>query len=342
MRRLLVTLILGVFLASAAGCADLGISNPFESTPTAANSQLLGISLPAGMELSTQHCARTTGSDGQPQGMETAYGQADRMQVAQSLFNNMQGAGWNVRMSLRKADRIMLAFENGNRLAVISLYSQTVYSCVAEIWVSEKMADGSSLNLLPLRGEGGQNSGGFGGFGGSSDGVSGGGFESNGPATAAVSRRPTAAARRLRWATAGAGAPLRAAAAAAVCRSVCCERVALPQQPPFRGQASASGRVRLHRLLQGAGSAARPARPGHPRFRHPHRRRAPFRDAPAFRGPGRHAGLWPHVRGRRGLRSSGAGPAGPGHAGGPGLGRRPVASGGRSGVGHALGAGAGL
>ena len=92
MRRLLVTLILGVFLASAAGCADLGISNPFESTPTAASSQLLGISLPAGMELSTQHCARTTGSDGQPQGMETAYGQADRMQVAQSLFNNMQEA----------------------------------------------------------------------------------------------------------------------------------------------------------------------------------------------------------------------------------------------------------
>lgn len=128
-------------------------------------------------------CARTTGSDGQPQGMETAYGQADRMQVAQSLFNNMQGSGWNLRMSLRKADRIMLAFENGNRLAVISLYSQTVYSCVAEIWVSEKLADGSSLNLLPLRGEGSQNSGGFGGFGGSSDGASGGGFESNGPAT---------------------------------------------------------------------------------------------------------------------------------------------------------------
>lgn len=180
MRRLLVTLILGVSLASAAGCADLGISNPFESTPAATSSQLLGISLPAGMELSTQHCARTTGSDGQPQGMETAYGQADRMQVAQSLFNTMQGAGWNVRMSLRKADRIMLAFENGNRLAVISLYSQTVYSCVAEIWVSEKLPDGSSLNLLPLRGEGGQNSG---GFGGSSGGASGGGFESNGPAT---------------------------------------------------------------------------------------------------------------------------------------------------------------
>lgn len=178
MRRLLVTLILGVFLASAAGCADLGISNPFESAPTAASSQLLGISLPAGMELSAQHCARTTGSDGQPQGMETAYGQADRMQVAQSLFNSMQGSGWTLRMSLRKADRIMLAFENGNRLAVINIYPQTVYSCVTEIWVSEKLADGSSLNLLPLRGEGSQNSGGSGG----SDGASG-GFESNGPAT---------------------------------------------------------------------------------------------------------------------------------------------------------------
>ena len=93
-------------------------------------------------------------------------------------------------MSLRKADRIMLAFENGNRLAVISLYSQTVYSCVAEIWVSEKLADGSSLNLLPLRGEGSQNSGGFGGFGGSSDGASGGGFESNGPATGGGFKTP--------------------------------------------------------------------------------------------------------------------------------------------------------
>ena len=99
------------------------------------------------MELSAQHCARTTGSDGQPQGMETAYGQADRMQVAQSLFSSMQGAGWNLRMSLRKADRIMLAFESGNRLAVISLSSQTVYSCVAEIWVSEKLPDGSSLKM---------------------------------------------------------------------------------------------------------------------------------------------------------------------------------------------------
>ena len=202
--RLLVTLILGVFLASAAGCADLGISNPFESTPTAANSQLLGISLPAGMELSTQHCARTTGSDGQPQGMETAYGQADRMQVAQSLFNNMGSSlvalGNNyattesqiMEMALRMAgagkqveltEAQVLGFENGNRLAVINIYPQTVYSCVTEIWVSEKMADGSSLNLLPLRGEGSQNSGGFGGFGGSSDGASGGGFESNGPAT---------------------------------------------------------------------------------------------------------------------------------------------------------------
>ena len=167
MRRLLVTLILGVSLASAAGCADLGISNPFESSPAATHSQLLGIGLPAGMELSAQHCARTTGSDGQPQGMETAYGQADRMQVAQSLFSSMQGADWNLRMSLRKADRIMLAFESGNRLAVISLSSQTVYSCVAEIWVSEKLPDGSSLNLLPLRGEGSQS----------------GGFESSGPAT---------------------------------------------------------------------------------------------------------------------------------------------------------------
>ncbi len=90
MRRLLVTLILGVSLASAAGCADLGISNPFESSPAATHSQLLGIGLPAGMELSAQHCARTTGSDGQPQGMETAYGQADRMQVAQSLFTKFR------------------------------------------------------------------------------------------------------------------------------------------------------------------------------------------------------------------------------------------------------------
>ena len=99
MRRLLVTLILGVSLASAAGCADLGISNPFESTPTAASSQLLGISLPAGMELSTQHCARTTGSDGQPQGMETAYGQADRHRDTYMEYDGKAGCCGHIRPS---------------------------------------------------------------------------------------------------------------------------------------------------------------------------------------------------------------------------------------------------
>lgn len=184
MRRLLVTLILGAFLACAAGCADLGITNPFESSPTAVQSQLLGISLPAGMAISAQHSARTTGSDGQQQGMETAYGQTDRLRVAQDLCTAMQGAGWNLRLSLRKADRIMLTFENGNRIAVITLYPQAVYSCVVELWVSEKLPDGASPNLLPLRGEGSQSSGGFGGFGGSSgDSAAGGGFEGEAPAT---------------------------------------------------------------------------------------------------------------------------------------------------------------
>lgn len=187
MRRLLVTLILGAILACAAGCADLGISNPFESSPTAVQSRLLGITLPAGLEISTKHCARTTGGDGQPSGMETAYGKLDQLQVAQSLCTSLQGAGWNLRMSLRKTDRAMLAFESGNRIAVIFLSSQAVYSCVAEIWVSEKLPDGSSPNLLPLRGESGPNGGfgSFGGFGGGSgsDSASSGGFESDAPAT---------------------------------------------------------------------------------------------------------------------------------------------------------------
>lgn len=176
MRRLLVTLILAAILAGAAGCADLGISNPFGSSPAVRQSRLLGISLPAGMELSVQHSSQTAGSDGQPQGMETLYGQADRQQVARSLYDSLQGQGWNVRMSLRKGEHTMLAFENGNRLAVIAISSQTVYSCVAEIWVAEKQPDGSPLNILPL---GGQSGGHDGAAGGASDG----GFESNGPAT---------------------------------------------------------------------------------------------------------------------------------------------------------------
>lgn len=178
MRRLLVTLILAAILAGAAGCADLGISNPFGSSPAVRQSRLLGISLPAGMELSVQHSAQTTGSDGQPQGMETLYGQADRQQVAQSLYSSLQGLGWNVRMSLRKGEHTMLVFENGNRLAVIAISSQTVYSCVAEIWVAEKQPDGSPLSILPL---GGGQGGGHDGT--AASGASGGGFEDNGPAT---------------------------------------------------------------------------------------------------------------------------------------------------------------
>lgn len=151
MRRTLVTLALGLLLATAQGCASMGVSNPFSNDPLtggadAATSQLLDVPLPAGMQRYASHGYLDYGADGGRQGLETLRGNVDAGQAAQTLFAALQSQGWQLRLSLRKGDRAVYVYDKGNGMAVLAFRRQTVMTIV-EIWAGGRLPDGSGLSL---------------------------------------------------------------------------------------------------------------------------------------------------------------------------------------------------
>lgn len=140
MPRLFVILCLCAFSALAGGCASLGIDNPFSSGGSR-QSQLLGVTLPAGMTLSPDH-SRVSGGDG----VEVAFGQVESAVVAQNLFNSLQGAGWQMRLQQTRPGKGVYVYESGERLAVVHVESQTVQTVVT-ICAGNRLPDGSMLNL---------------------------------------------------------------------------------------------------------------------------------------------------------------------------------------------------
>lgn len=141
MPRLFVTLSLCALFALTAGCASLGIDNPFGPGENTRQSQLLGVAFPAGMSLSGDH-SRVSGSEG----VEVAFGQVTAAAAAQSLFNSLQAAGWQLRLQQSRASKGIYVYENGERMAVIVVESQTVQTVVT-ICAGNRLPDGSMLSL---------------------------------------------------------------------------------------------------------------------------------------------------------------------------------------------------
>ncbi len=162
MPRLFVTLSLCALLALTGGCASLGIDNPFGPGENTRQSQLLGVSFPAGMSLSGDH-SRVSGSEG----VEVAFGQVTSSAAAQGLFNNLQAAGWQLRLQQSRASKGIYVYENGERMAVVVVESQAVQTVVT-ICAGNRLPDGSMLSLTG--GGGGSDAG------ETSDAGSGGGF----------------------------------------------------------------------------------------------------------------------------------------------------------------------
>lgn len=158
MPRLFVTLCLCALCALAGGCASMGIENPFSSGGNR-QSQLLGVSLPSGMSLSSDH-SRVSGSEG----VEVAFGQVESAVAAQHLFNSLQGAGWQMRLQQTRPGKGIYVYESGDRLAVIHVESQTVQTVVT-ICAGSRLPDGSMLNL-PVASDAADSGGEGDGFGG--------------------------------------------------------------------------------------------------------------------------------------------------------------------------------
>lgn len=154
MPRLFVTLSLLALLALTSGCAQVGISNPFTSESTPGQSELLGITLPAGMERSATHSRPT-------EGLEVAMGYVNANSVAQSIFNSLQGSGWQLRLQQMRNGRGLFLYERGPQSAMVSVNSQSVQT-ILYIVAGSRLPDGSSLNLAVPAESSGESDGGWG------------------------------------------------------------------------------------------------------------------------------------------------------------------------------------
>ena len=153
MRRQLVTSILAL-LASAvllAGCASMGIENPFANDPLTGGvdtttSALLNVPLPAGLQRYASHGYSTTSPGGGREGLEVLRGNVNAGACALEIFSALKSHGWQLRLALHKADHMLEVYEKGTEMAVLTFRSQAVLT-ILEIWLGQRLPDGATLEL---------------------------------------------------------------------------------------------------------------------------------------------------------------------------------------------------
>ena len=173
MRRPLVIIALLALLATLPGCATIGLENPFSNDPLTGGtdtttSLLLGVPKPAGMQRYGSHGFQDFGPGGGRQGLEVLRGQVDTGFAAQIMYSGLQSQGWQLRMALRKGARAVYVYDRGATMAVLSFDSQTLLT-VLNIWVADRLPDGSPLPMQDAAGANSGNSANSGGMGGSGD-----------------------------------------------------------------------------------------------------------------------------------------------------------------------------
>lgn len=176
MRRPLVIIALLALLATLSGCATIGLENPFSNDPLTGGtdtttSLLLGVPTPAGMQRYGSHGFQDFGPGGGRQGMEVLRGKVDTGFAAQVMYSGLQSQGWQLRLALRKGARAVYVYDRGAAMAVLTFDSQTLLT-VLNIWVADRLPDGSPLPMQDAAstGSGGSGSSGeSGGLGGSGD-----------------------------------------------------------------------------------------------------------------------------------------------------------------------------
>lgn len=175
MRRPLVIIALLALLATLPGCATIGLENPFSNDPLTGGtdtttSLLLGVPTPAGMQRYGSHGFQDFGPGGGRQGLEVLRGKVDTGFAAQIMYSGLQSQGWQLRLALRKGTRAVYVYDRGATMAVLSFDSQTLLT-VLNIWVADRLPDGSPLPMQDAAGSSGNadGAGSSGGMGGSGD-----------------------------------------------------------------------------------------------------------------------------------------------------------------------------
>ena len=151
--RALYCLLLICSLLPLSGCADLNISNPFETKSSDGSEvyfdQFPDVPIPRDMSVDAKRSLISVAQDGTKTGLITVEGRVDKPSLANAMILNMNRQGWNLR-GAAIGSKTMHLYEKGERYAVIYYYEQTTTAAM-EIWVMTRLADG----VLPTMGNGG-------------------------------------------------------------------------------------------------------------------------------------------------------------------------------------------
>ncbi|MBQ4567984.1 MAG: hypothetical protein IJA79_07655 [Desulfovibrio sp.] len=153
----IVILALLLLTAPLCGCGVLKLQGPFANDPLTggldtSTSQLLGISLPAGMQAYRSHGFTQPDASG-PAGLEVLRGSCSMQEAAQALHNSLVPLGWQLRWHMGKGKRLVQIYDNGQEMVVLQ-YKPQGSMTILELWRGPRLADGaelpSSLSLAPI------------------------------------------------------------------------------------------------------------------------------------------------------------------------------------------------
>lgn len=154
MPRQLVISILVLLLGAGSllqGCASLGVSSPFSNDPLTGGvdtgtSALLSVPLPAGLQRYASHGYSTLNADGGREGLEVLRGRVNAGTVAMELFTALKSHGWQLRLSLRKEDRLLQVYEKAGEMVVLTYRSQAMLT-ILDIWLGRRLPDGATFEM---------------------------------------------------------------------------------------------------------------------------------------------------------------------------------------------------
>lgn len=133
------------------GCADMGISNPFDkqSTTTSINDvyfdEFQDVPIPVDMSVVADQSTISVTPDGTKVGLVTAKGRVDKLSLTTATIHSMGKHGWSLRGMVR-GPRTMQLYEKDSRYAVCYFYEDVLSQVLMEIWVVSTLSDGA-VNL---------------------------------------------------------------------------------------------------------------------------------------------------------------------------------------------------
>ncbi len=131
------------------GCADMGISNPFDkqqSTTTSINDvyfdEFQDVPIPVDMSVVSDQSTISVTPDGTKVGLVTVKGRVDKLSLTTATIHSMGKHGWSLRGMVR-GPRAMQLYEKDSRYAVCYFYEDVLSQVFMEIWVVSTLDEGA-------------------------------------------------------------------------------------------------------------------------------------------------------------------------------------------------------